>query len=317
MQAKVVKVIGGLYDIYDYENDIIYKNIKAKGILRSKDLDKKSSFLKSNTYKVKVENKNIKLSPKVGDNILFEIKNNIPIISDIMPRKNELVRPPLANIDKMLVIFSAKEPSISFNLLDKFLIILEKNHITPIIIITKIDLATKAELDNLKSDLGYYEKIGYNIVYTSNLDKKNIKLDELFKNQTIGIMGQTGVGKTSFLNSINPSFDFKTQEISKALGRGKHTTRHNELHKFLGGFISDTPGFSKLDIDILYKDELKNYYPDFLVLSSSCKLKSKCTHIQEPGCMVFNEYEKGNILYSRYLNYKNIFNEIKNKKRKY
>ncbi len=317
MQAKVVKVIGGLYDIYDYEKDIIYKNIKAKGILRSKDLDKKSSFLKSNTYKVKVENKNIKLSPKVGDNVLFEIKNDIPIISDIIPRKNELVRPPLANIDKMLVIFSAKEPNISFNLLDKFLIILEKNHITPIIIITKIDLTTKEELDSLKSDLRYYEKIGYNIIYTSNLDKKNIKLDELFKNQTIGIMGQTGVGKTSFLNSINPSFDFKTQEISKALGRGKHTTRHNELHKFLGGFISDTPGFSKLDIDILYKDELKNYYPDFLLLSSNCKLKSKCTHIQEPSCMVLKEYEKGNILSSRYVNYKNIFNEIKNKKRKY
>ncbi len=317
MKAKVVKVIGGLYDIYDIKKDILYKNIKAKGILRYKEVNKDSSFLKSNTYKLKVESKNIKLSPKVGDDIIYELKDNTAFISDIMPRKNSLVRPPLANIDKMLVVFSAKEPDISFSLLDEFLIILEKNNITPIIIITKIDLITNEKLNELKNSLGYYEKIGYNILYVSNLDKKNIKLDDLFKNQTIGIMGQTGVGKSSFLNSINPNFKFKTQEISKSLGRGKHTTRHNELHRFLGGFISDTPGFSKVDIDILYKDDLKNYYPDFLLLANNCKLKSKCTHIQEPECFVVDEYNRGNILKSRYLNYKNFFNEIKNKKRRY
>lgn len=283
----IVKLIGGLYTVMD--NDHHKYELKARGLFRHNNE-----------------------SPKVGDRVTF----NEEFIQTIKERTNDLVRPPVANVDQAILINSAKEPNFSFNLLDRFLVLIENEDITPVIVITKIDLLTEPELTELKEQLTYYEKF-YQVVYLSSKTKENIEaLTLLFQDKISVFAGQTGAGKSSLLNALNPKFNLETNEISKALGRGKHTTRHSELLDVLGGLVADTPGFSRLDFFDIDLDNVPMNFVDFFALSNQCKFRA-CTHHDEPKCKVKEELEKGNILPSRYKNYLLIYQEIQEQKPKY
>ena len=212
----------------------------------------------SNDYTVKTNNdiyvckargkfKKDKITPLVGDYVTFDEENNY--IMKIHKRKNYLIRPSVANIDQALVVTSVKSPSLDTNLLDKLLTIISYNNIEPIICFTKLDLLSPNEKKEIDNYIKYYKKIGYIVVTNSNKD--NFK--DLFKNKITALTGQSGAGKSSLLNLLNPNLQLKTNEISKSLNRGKHTTRHTELYELFNGFIVDTPGFSNVDFHNMSK----------------------------------------------------------------
>lgn len=314
MKAIVVKIISQSYSIIDILSNEIYI-AKPQGVLRfHKSNDPK--YQKIASYKTKVEPKRIKLTPKVGDLVEYEISNNKYLITKIIPRHNELMRPKVANIDKAFLVFSATEPNISYTLLDTLLITIYKENITPLIIITKTDLIDSKTLLNIKNTLNYYYKyLGINIYYLDKFGDANILLNEIKDNLCI-FTGQSGVGKSTILNKLIPNINHETQEISKALGRGKHTTRETTLYPLADGYIIDSPGFSSLEYNILYKEDLKKYYPDFINFSETCKF-SNCDHNTPGICGVIKNVQAKVILKSRYDNYLNFYNQIKNIKRKY
>jgi ribosome biogenesis GTPase len=313
----IKKMISNQYTIIDLETkeEVI---CQARGKLRFMKLDEKSSFNKSETMKSKKDIKTVQVSPKVGDYVTYDDAEDITIIQEILPRRNDLVRPDVANIDQVLLVFSAVRPDFSFHLLDKFLIILNQENLAPTIVVSKIDLIDSKILDDLKEKMHYYEHMGYEVYYVNS--KQRIGIDTLthvFKDKITVLAGQTGVGKSTLLNALMPELALKTQEISEALGRGKHTTRHTELYLIHDGYIVDTPGFSKIEFTIYRDYELKAFYPDFELLSESCKFKTTCLHLSEPGCAVKEAYTSGDMLSSRYENYVAFIDEIKAQKDKY
>ena len=236
---------------------------------------------------------------------------------EVYDRKNELVRPPIANVDLALVVFSVKEPDFSPKLLDRFLSVIEMNEIEPVIVLTKMDLLTEAESETLATKINYYREIGYKVIETSSKQQSGLEaITDLVQDQIVVICGQSGVGKSSLLNTIDQSLDIQVNEISKALGRGKHTTRHVELHKLCGGLIADTPGFSSLDLDQLEPIDLAQSFIEFYKLSDQCKFRG-CLHENEPRCAVKEAVEKGEILSTRYEHYLQFLIEIKSRKPKY
>lgn len=239
--------------------------------------------------------------PIVGDFVFIDKEKNI--ISEILPRKNTIIRPKVSNITKAFVVTSFIHPDFSTNLLDKLLVELEINKITPVIIMTKKDLVDINTYDKIKEILKYYEKLGYKVLY--NTEMKKIK-EELVNNTTV-LMGQTGAGKSTLLNKVFKDLNLKTGEISLALGRGKHTTRHVEIIFKDNIKVIDTPGFSALSFDDLKPDLVRDAFIEFK--KYPCEYKD-CMHIKESECNVLKEIEKGNILQSRYDNYKSFIDTL-------
>ncbi len=268
MKGQIVKISSDLFHVSCEQ--VIYP-CKCRGIFRKEHI-----------------------SPVVGDYVLFDKEKNI--IEEILPRKNVFERPKVSNIDQAFLITSLKYPDFSLNLLDKFISLMEMNHVTVIICITKEDLVTSDEMKQIRNYLDYYQKIGYEIV--SNQDIKSIK--ELLKGKVSVFTGQTGAGKSSLLNKLNEEWNLEVGEVSYHLGRGKHTTRVVQLFPFLGGQVMDTPGFSSLDFFNCSFDDIKNSFIEF----SNCPCPYKdCTHTNEDECEVKKAVRDGKIIESRYLNY--------------
>ncbi|MDD4187682.1 MAG: ribosome small subunit-dependent GTPase A [Bacilli bacterium] len=235
-----------------------------------------------------------KLTPLVGDKVIIDPNNNY--ILEILTRRNFLKRPSIANIDVCAIITSTKKPNLDLNLLDRLLTLVIHNKIRPVICFTKIDLLTKEEKQNLQKIIKYYQSLEIKVFTNQKLKKFTKDL----KKQTVVLTGQTGAGKSTLLNKLNKNLLLETKPISKALGRGVHTTRHVELFKYKTSLIADTPGFSSLDLSKLTPQEIKNTFSEF---NENCEYHD-CMHLLEPNCEVKSLVKKGKILESRYLNYK-------------
>ena len=242
--------------------------------------------------KVRGKFRSLHLTPLVGDFVKFD--KNKKYITEILKRKNELVRPPVANIDQVIIITSVKDPDFSSNLLDKLLVVLEYNKIKPIICFTKMDLLENTK--EIKKYIDYYQKY-YDVYINTEIEK----IKKIFKGKLTVFTGQSGAGKSTLLNKLNPNLNLKTGEISYALGRGKHTTRHVELLELFDGLVADTPGFSALTLN-MNNIEIKDNFIDFDKYRSECEFRD-CTHIKEHNCAVKKHVENGDILESRYENY--------------
>ncbi len=267
MKGQIIKIISNDYFVKHDDQEYV---CKARG---------------------KFKNDNVTL--KVGDYVDFNKEEKV--ITNVYPRKNDLARPLVSNIDIAFIITSLKHPDFSTNLLDKLILICELNNIEPIICLTKKDLLTKEEYKALKPIIKYYKKIGYKVLY----NKEIFKIKRIFKNKTVVFTGQTGAGKSTLINKLDKTLDFETGEISKALGRGKHTTRYVSLVNINGGKVVDTPGFSSLDLTNYKEEEIKNKFIEFN--NYTCPYKN-CNHINEKECEVKKEVGK-QILKSRYENY--------------
>ena len=291
MQGKIIKGIAGFYYVLVVESGLY--ECKAKGIFRKE-----------------------KMKPLVGDIVEIDIldetekKGNI---TEIIERKNELIRPAVANIDQALVVFAVTKPKPHFNLLDRFLIMMESKDIPVVLCFNKKDIATEPEIQELKD---IYEKCGYQIVFTSALEEENTEeLKDLLHGKTTAIAGPSGVGKSSLINIFQPNANMETGSISEKIERGKHTTRHSELIWIEDNtYIMDTPGFSSLYTNEFEKEELKYYFTEFSEYEGQCRFLG-CDHIHEPGCAVKQALDEGKIHPVRYTNYLEMYNELKEKRR--
>lgn len=248
------------------------------------------------------------LKPLVGDYCEFSIENQTEgYILSLLPRKNSLIRPPICNVDQALLVFSAKEPDMNLLLLDRFLILIEHLQIQPIICISKMDLVDSSLIYH---QMKAYEDAGYQVLYVSSKQEQGIEaVKNIFKDKVTVVTGQSGVGKSSLLNALDIHLQIDTNEISKALGRGKHTTRHVELIEMYGGYVADTPGFSSLELNIEPVDLAISYH-DFHEFSKQCKFRG-CLHESEPHCAVKNAVEQGEISSQRYEHYLMFLKESK------
>lgn len=275
MQGKITKQISNQYTVTVNKEEYI---CRARGKFR-----------------------NLKLSPIVGD--IVEFSSDELVINEILPRKNILTRPVVANIDYALIVTSLKKPNLSYTLLDKLLTLVIANNIKPIIILTKLDLLNKKELKEYAPTFKYYESLGIKVI----TNKKLNKLKKILRNQTVVLTGQTGAGKSTILNKLNKNLKIETKPVSDALNRGVHTTRHTEIYEINKIFFVDTPGFSSLDLNCLTKESLKEAFLEFK--NTRCKYTG-CMHNNESGCGVKEKLSKGLILPSRYINYIRFLKEI-------
>ncbi|EEJ39840.1 ribosome small subunit-dependent GTPase A [Limosilactobacillus vaginalis] len=255
-----------------------------------------------------------KIKPIVGDRVEFE--NGY--LLHVLPRKNELVRPPVANVDIAVVVTAAKKPTFSTNLLDRQLIALEAQKIIPVIYFSKTDLLDDDEYAKLAEIVDGYRKIGYQIFFSREAfaEDQLHQLKELLKDQIVTMMGQTGAGKSTLLNHFAPGLDLATGEISTALKRGRHTTRKVSLLNVACAWIADTPGFSSYETFDMTVEELPNFFPEMKELAPNCKFRG-CLHLKEPQCAVKDAVKNGIIMKSRYDDYVQFHNLIANQKPDY
>ena len=270
---------------------IIIKNISNDYIVWSE----------GKTYPCKARGKfrNMKLIPLVGDMVSFDDK--LGYLLEIRARKNCLVRPSVANVDQAIIVSSVKEPNLDTYLLDKMLTIIEFHGIEPVICFTKLDLLEKSEREDIEQYIQYYKKIGYTVV--TNEKRENFL--SLFQDKITVLTGQSGAGKSSLLNLLDSKLNLKTDNISLALNRGKHTTRHTELYEVLGGYIVDTPGFSQVDFHGMSDMDIRDNMKEMFSHSEECRYRD-CMHLKEDGCYVKELVSRGVIMKSRYQNYKHF-----------
>ncbi len=299
MQGRIVKGIAGFYYVNTGSSSVY--ECKAKGIFR-KD--------------------NIK--PLVGDDVEIEIiddEKGVGNITKILPRRNQLVRPPVANVDQAVILFAIVKPDPNYNVLDKFLIQMRRNKLPVVICFNKQDIATKEEQQEL---MDAYEKCGYEVIFISVHEGAGIDaLCEKLKGKTSVVAGPSGVGKSSLLNRLHPEADMETGELSKKIHRGRNTTRHSEMF-FIPSlsddkektYIFDTPGFTSLALKDVTPEELPLFYPEFEPYEPECRFGG-CSHIAEPDCGVKKALANGEISKVRYDNYKVIYEELKNMKPNY
>ncbi len=273
MQGRIVKLISNDYTVEANGNLYI---CKSRGKFR-----------------------NLHIIPLVGDFVEFDEQNHY--IMEIQPRMNELVRPPVANIDQAFLITSVKHPDFSTNLLDKLLTIIEFHKIKPIICFTKMDLLNEDGLEKMQKYMKYYEEIGYTVFENTELEK----IKASFQNKTSVFTGQSGAGKSTLLNHLDSSLQIKTDDISYALGRGKHTTRHVELIPLYGGYVADTPGFSAIEFLGMTESDIRDQFIEFNQYRDFCEYKD-CMHLSENKCAIKEKVKEGIICKSRYENYVNF-----------
>lgn len=264
----------------------------------------------SNDYTVRTKNsvnickprgkfRNDKITPLVGDRVVIDDINNY--ILEIKERKNFLIRPSIANVDIAIIVTSVKEPNFDSNLLDKLLTIISYNNVKPVVCLTKMDLLNDEELDRINSIFNYYKSIGYDVI--TNNDIRELK--EIIKNKIVVFAGQSGAGKSSLLNRLDKTLELQTNEISKALGRGKHTTRCVTLYDVCDALVADTPGFSSIDFRGMTKIDIRDNMKEMFNNLEYCKYRD-CMHIKEDDCYVKKLLEENKILSSRYDNYKSF-----------
>ena len=293
LDGRIMKGIGGFYYV---DTDKGLYECRARGIFR--------------------KNKQI---PLVGDRVKISVVDEdkkIGMVEEIDKRDTELIRPPISNIEKALIVFAVKNPTPHLSLLDRFIVLAEKENLEIVIVFTKVDLDTDGELLGELKDI--YEVSGYKVISVSNKLKLNIdKIKEELKENTVVFAGPSGVGKSSLLNEVDKNFELKTGEVSDKIKRGKHTTRHAELLKLeCGGMVADTPGFSSLTLDDIDESELKEYFIEFDKYDE-CRFGSRCIHENEPSCAVKEAVENGDISKKRYESYIQLLNEIRSGKRRY
>ncbi len=292
IKGKIIKGIAGFYYVHVPKENRIYE-CKAKGIFR-----------------------NQKIKPLVGDDVEINLSDQPEgkgTITDILPRKNELIRPAVANIDQALVLFAAAEPDPNLNLLDRFLIMMRKQQVDTIVCFNKTDIVSSEELTILEET---YQKCGCEVHFTSMRAEEGISaLKDLARGKTTVLAGPSGVGKSTFINLIQPNIKMETGNVSDKIKRGKHTTRHSELI-FVeeDTYIMDTPGFSSLYINEMEKEDLKDYFVEFMDYDGECRFTG-CSHLNEPGCAVKEALKQHKISRIRYENYVLLYDELKNQRR--
>ncbi|WP_445479625.1 ribosome small subunit-dependent GTPase A [Lysinibacillus irui] len=292
-QGQIRKALSGYYYVYDGQQLI---QCRGRGVFRNRGE-----------------------SPLVGDMVEYtmETEGSDGTIQKILARQNELVRPPIANIDQGILVFSVKEPNFNTILLDRFLVVLESFHVHPIICLTKMDLLNSEERKELQQYIEDYQSMGYTVLQTYKDEEELIgRLQPILKGKTTVLAGQSGVGKSTLLNTLIPDLNLKTGIISQSLGRGKHTTRHVELIEVCDGLLADTPGFSSFDFDEIEKEELGACFPEMAKIADDCKFRG-CLHLKEPKCAVKAAVEAGDIRDYRYKHYEQFMQEIMDRKPRY
>lgn len=291
MQGKIIKGIAGFYYIHA-ENGQVYE-CKAKGAFRKQ-----------------------KIKPLVGDMVRIAVLDeaeHLGNVEEILPRKNELIRPAVANIDMALVIFAAAKPEPNFNLLDRFLCMMEFQNVPVTICFNKTDLVDEEKIEEYRK---IYEPAGYRLMSTCTRTGEGVDaVKALLHGKTTTVAGPSGVGKSSLINALQSDVQMQTGVISDKIDRGKHTTRHSEIVPVMeDSYIMDTPGFSSMDVPGFEKEDLWTCFPEFREYEPYCKFRG-CSHINEPDCGVKEALAEGKISSVRYENYKLLYEELKNMKK--
>lgn len=286
MKARIIKIVSKDYTLLNEDNE------RLDGILSGKIRKQ--------------------LTPVTGDIVEYKMVDHRAVVEKILPRKNSMIRPAVSNVDQVLIVMSVKDPDFSTALIDRLSMLIMHSNITPVLIVTKCDKGIGEEVEKRIQE---YENGPMKVIRTEK-GNLNPEVEEILKNKISVLTGQSGAGKSTLLNQLEPSFHLATQEISKALGRGKHTTRHNELHSICEGLVADTPGFSSLDFSHIEASELGECVPDFVSYLGTCRFND-CIHENEPDCAIKKAVEEGKIPEERYKNYLNVLHMIQERREKY